>query len=168
PNLTHLLAKACDAGGRPEQTRVLCYTFAFAPLRPPPLTRARPACRPYDADSPPWSRPMRRPLLLLLLATPAPAAEPVVLHVSPHGLDGATGRPAAPTTGGPTDPFATPGRARDAVRELKAGHGGKLPGPVTVCFHGGTYRLAEPFALTPDDSGSADAPVVYEAAAGGT
>ena len=35
-----------------------------------------------------------------------------------------------------------------------------------MIVHGGTYFLDAPFVLTPEDSGAAEAPVVYEAAAG--
>jgi len=55
-------------------------------------------------------------------------------------------------------PFATLHRARDAAREER--------GAVTVHVRGGTYYLAEPLTLTPEDSGTADAPIRYEACPG--
>ena len=59
-------------------------------------------------------------------------------------------------------PFRTPERARDAIRALPS-----LPqGGVAVVFRGGEYRLAETFTLTPADSGTPDAPIVYTAAPG--
>jgi len=54
-------------------------------------------------------------------------------------------------------PFATLDRARDAVRQLKP------KTPVTVWLRGGVYRLSKPFALTAEDSGTPEAPIVYRA-----
>ena len=89
-----------------------------------------------------------------ILAGLAAADEsPTVLHVSPDGSD--------QNSGSRDKPFATPARARDAIRGLKAAQDGKLRGPVSVLFHGGTYPLDAPLVLTPQDSGTADAPVVY-------
>jgi hypothetical protein len=53
--------------------------------------------------------------------------------------------------------------ARDAVRRLRAAGN---TGPVRVVVADGTYRVAEPLVLTPEDGGSAEAPVRYEAAPG--
>jgi hypothetical protein len=60
-------------------------------------------------------------------------------------------------------PFATLGRARDAIRELKRQQGGTLQQPVTVFVRGGTYYLSEPLIFTPEDSGTADCPITYRA-----
>src|SRR4051794_37122901 len=103
---------------------------------------------------------MRAAIVALVVAATAPAAEPVVLHVAPHGTDAGTGQP--------DRPFATVGRARGAIRALKADNGGRLPNPVTVRLHGGHYRLSEPLVLTPDDAGTADCPIIYEASPGET
>ena len=93
-----------------------------------------------------------------LPALPAPA---VVLHVAPRGDDAAGGTEAAP--------LATLAGARNAVRKLRAGHGGALPaGGVRVVVHGGTYPTADTFALGAEDSGTAAAPIVYQAAPGET
>jgi len=59
-------------------------------------------------------------------------------------------------------PFATLHRAQRAVCTRAAGQG------TTVHVRGGTYYLAEPLVFRPDDSGTADAPVVFAAAAGET
>lgn len=63
-------------------------------------------------------------------------------------------------------PFATLERARDAWR------GAKKAGPpkaaVTVWLSGGVYRLQKSFVLDAQDSGTAEAPVVYRAALGQT
>ncbi|MBW3623313.1 MAG: right-handed parallel beta-helix repeat-containing protein [Armatimonadetes bacterium] len=84
-----------------------------------------------------------------------------LFYVAPDGNDawsGALARANAKKTDGP---FATPSRARDAVRALRSK--GKLSGPVTVYLREGRYTLSEPLIFTPEDSGSADAPVVYAA-----
>ena len=83
----------------------------------------------------------------------------VVLHVSPTGDDASAGTSEAP--------FATLERARDAVRALKRDKQG-LPGPVTVFLHDGVHRLARPFVLTPEDSGTSDEPITYAARPGAT
>ena len=93
---------------------------------------------------------------LLALTFPAIASnDPVTFFVSPGGNDSAEGTQAAP--------FKSPARARDAVRDIKPKAGGKLAGPVTVYFRGGMYFLSEPFVLTPEDSGRAEAAVTYAA-----
>ncbi|MCL4201728.1 MAG: right-handed parallel beta-helix repeat-containing protein [Pirellulaceae bacterium] len=89
----------------------------------------------------------------LLLASSAAATD---FFVSPAGDDQAAGTREAP--------FATLTRARDAVRERKAA--GPLDGPVRVIVSDGRYQLIEPLVLEPQDSGSADSPVVYQAAEG--
>jgi hypothetical protein len=62
-------------------------------------------------------------------------------------------------------PFATPEKARDAIRNIKQTQS-LPPGPVTVCLRGGTYLRRTTFALTSEDSGAAGAPVVYRSAIG--
>jgi hypothetical protein len=41
-------------------------------------------------------------------------------------------------------------------------------GPMAVRFAAGTYYLAEPLVLGPEDSGTAERPIAYAAAPGGT
>lgn len=90
---------------------------------------------------------------VLCSALAASAAE---FHVAPGGND------ANPGTA--QRPLATLAGARDAVRALKAK--GPLAEPVRVIVAAGTYSLTEPFVLSPEDSGTEQAPVSYEAAAG--
>jgi hypothetical protein len=89
-------------------------------------------------------------------AAEAPAED--AFHVAPAGGDR--------NPGTQEKPFATLERARDAIRDLKADQDGKLRRPATVLVHGGTYFLDSPFVVTPEDSGTADAPIVYAAVAG--
>ncbi|MCP4642008.1 MAG: right-handed parallel beta-helix repeat-containing protein [bacterium] len=72
-------------------------------------------------------------------------------YVAPDGADA--------NPGTQDQPFATLGRARDAVREAKAA----ADGPITVWVRGGTYALTEPVVFGPDDSGTKECPVVYAA-----
>ena len=59
-------------------------------------------------------------------------------------------------------PFATLERARDEIRQRKAG--GPLPaGGITVEVRGGVYELPRPLELTEQDSGAENAPIVYRA-----
>jgi len=58
-------------------------------------------------------------------------------------------------------PFATLPRALRAVREARQQTAHAVP--VTVFLRGGTYEIREPIVFTPEDSGSAAAPIVYTA-----
>lgn len=93
----------------------------------------------------------------------ARAADPPTptFYVSPGGNDGWSGTAAEANAGKTDGPFATVGKARDALRAAR--RGGKAAGPVTVYLRGGTYPLAEPLALSPDDSGTAAGPVTFAA-----
>jgi hypothetical protein len=66
--------------------------------------------------------------------------------------------------GSKSKPFASLERARDAVREAKKA--GLPKGGVTVWLKGGIYELNKTFELNEQDSGTADAPIVYRAAPG--
>jgi Right handed beta helix region len=91
------------------------------------------------------------------LSTPLePAA---VFHVAPAGDD---------TADGSADkPFRSLERARDAVRSLKKMHGGVLPkGGVRIIIGGGAYPVRRTFNLTSEDSGTAEAPIIYQAKSG--
>jgi len=80
-------------------------------------------------------------------------------HVATTGNDANPGTPAAP--------FATLRRAREAVCKLRDAEG-KLPGPVTVLVRGGKYFLDETLILGPEDSGTRECPVTWEAYPGET
>jgi len=91
-------------------------------------------------------------------------AEWVQLHVAPNGNDRWSGRLAKPNAKRTDGPLASLQGARDAVRRLRTE--GKLKKPVRVEVADGVYLLREPVVFTPEDSGTVDCPVVYEAAAG--
>ena len=82
----------------------------------------------------------------------------VEYFVSPAGNDANSGTREVP--------FASLERARDAVRALKAK--GRLPGPVCVRLLPGQYPITKTFELSQDDSGTAEAPIVYQADQKGT
>ena len=58
-------------------------------------------------------------------------------------------------------PFATLERARGELREMR--DGGGLANGATVWVRGGAYFRTETFALTAQDSGSAQGPIAYRA-----
>jgi hypothetical protein len=83
----------------------------------------------------------------LVWALAWPALADTALYVAPDGSDFGSGTLQAP--------FATLVRARDEIRRVKP------TGPVTVYVRGGLYEMPATFALTAQDSGTADAPIVY-------
>ena len=87
--------------------------------------------------------------LWLLLTTVSASA--VEFYVAPDGNDA--------NPGTIDRPFASLVRARDAVREAKV----SAKKPVSILLRGGVYYLEEPLRLGPEDSGTADCPIVYEA-----
>jgi hypothetical protein len=90
-----------------------------------------------------------------VFVVPAWAQGGKTLHVSPTGNDGGSGTA--------TQPFASIERARDEIHNLK--QAGPLPaGGVTVVLHRGIYCLTKTFKLGPEDSGTAEAPIVYRGA----
>ena len=91
---------------------------------------------------------------LCLIACQAPAVA-AGFSVAPDGNDANTGLAG--------DPFATPGRAQLAVRDLVAKG---LTERVTVTLHGGTYRLEEPLRFGVGDGGTAGHAVIWHRAAG--
>ncbi len=125
-----------------------------------------------------WSPPMQRPtftvavlssLLALvtargLVSASAAAASPIALYVSPAGNDAWSGALAEPNAAKSDGPFATPERARDAVRALRKK--GLPDGGVVVTLRAGCYERTTPWELSADDSGTQASPVVYRAAAG--
>ena len=93
------------------------------------------------------------------------AAEETVLYVATDGNDVFSGALAAANAAQTDGPFATLHRARDEIRRRKA-DGAK--GAFTVKVRGGSYYLAEVFEVTEADSGTANAPVTYQAHDGET
>ena len=81
---------------------------------------------------------------------------------APNGNDAWSGKLERPNPAGTDGPLATLAGARNAVRRLKAQ--GPLNEAVHVNVAAGTYPLAETLVFEPQDSGTAQAPIVYQAA----
>ncbi|HEU5070007.1 MAG TPA: right-handed parallel beta-helix repeat-containing protein [Verrucomicrobiae bacterium] len=86
------------------------------------------------------------------------------LHLAPDGNDAWSGKLSRPNAAHNDGPLATLTGARDAIRKLK--EQGKTNEPVQVLVAGGRFSMTEPLELTPADSGTAAAPITYEAAPG--
>ncbi|OGV89744.1 MAG: hypothetical protein A3K19_04975 [Lentisphaerae bacterium RIFOXYB12_FULL_65_16] len=96
----------------------------------------------------------------------ARAAEPatapgVNLFVATTGNDAWSGRLSVPNPAGTDGPFATLDRARNEIRVLKQ-QGGLPAGGIVVEVLGGRYELTAPVVLTAEDSGPAEAPIVFQ------
>jgi len=102
-------------------------------------------------------------VLVVMVGLAGPSAG-AVFYVAPDGNDAWSGRLARPNAQKTDGPLASLAGARDAVRKLK--RQGPLAEAVRVVVAEGTYVLTEPVVFTPEDSGTAQAPIVYEAAPG--
>ena len=100
--------------------------------------------------------------VVLLLA--AQVSRAVTLYVSPNGNDSWSGRLERPNSQKTNGPKASLAGARDAIRKLKSK--GPLEAPARVVVAAGIYTLTGPFTLNPQDSGTKEFPITYEAAAG--
>ena len=100
-------------------------------------------------------------LLAITLASSLDAAGPD-LFVATNGNDAWSGRLAAPNTQATNGPLATIAAAGQAVRKLRQGQPERTR-PIIVAVRGGVYWLDQPLSFGPEDSGSATAPVVYQA-----
>lgn len=92
------------------------------------------------------------------------AAEPQHYFVASNGDDAWSGLLATPNAAKTDGPWATLTHARDQIRQQKAA----APAGLVVQIRSGMYCLEQTFQLTPDDSGTATAPIVYEAYPGET
>ena len=96
-----------------------------------------------------------RALFAALVFLPVKPASATEIHISPSGDDANPGTSALPVK--------TPQGAQVRVRALiQAG----LKDPVDVIFGAGTYAMASPLELRPEDSGTADFPITWKAAPG--
>jgi hypothetical protein len=82
------------------------------------------------------------------------------LFVAPSGNDSWSGRLANANAERTDGPFATLARARDELRRLRANGG---PKATPIYLRGGIHFIDAPLTLLPEDSGTADAPTVFEA-----
>ena len=93
-----------------------------------------------------------------MTTTPLAAA---TLYVAPDGNDAWSGKLQHTNAQRTDGPLATLMGARNAVRRAKAR--GPLTEAVYIHVAAGTYPLAEALVFEPQDSGSAEAPIVYRA-----
>jgi len=110
-----------------------------------------------------WPRRLALIWLPLVFFARVPLAAEMVLYVAPNGRDSWSGRVASPSDG--DGPLATPVGARDRIRKMRKRDGG-VKTAVRVKIASGTYRLRGTLVFTPEDSGTKEFPVVYEAADG--
>ena len=117
---------------------------------------------PHTRLNPSMAHKLLAPLLwtaLLGVATATAAAPaPLTLNIATNGNDLWSGRLATPNKGRTDGPLSSLAGARDRIRAERIGNQ-----PVQVLVRGGTYCLPAPFVLEPQDSGTAEAPVVYSA-----
>ena len=92
------------------------------------------------------------------------SAHAMTLYVAPDGSDSWSGRLAQPNPARTDGPVATLERARDLLRRHKSD--AALKEPTRVIVAGGTYTMTAPFTLSPQDSGTEQFGVTYEAAPG--
>lgn len=113
----------------------------------------------------------RYPMIALTLLIPwcfLPAAHAQnttsTFYVSTSGNDAWQGTLPEPNAEKTDGPWASLASARDHLRQKKAA--GALTGPVQVQIRGGDYYVTEPVIFGPEDSGTAEAPISYEAYGG--
>ncbi|NLF71330.1 MAG: hypothetical protein GX575_20050 [Candidatus Anammoximicrobium sp.] len=97
--------------------------------------------------------------IIVALSGAGHALAAINVYVSTTGKDGWSGNLPAADKDGRDGPFATLVRARDELRRLKAA--GKLGDRATVNLRTGTYRLTAALALSSEDAGSPQAPIVW-------
>lgn len=102
---------------------------------------------------------------MMMLTTLAVCGHAAVFYVAPDGNDSWSGTLPEANLESTDGPFATLQGARDATRELRQGPEA-LEGAVQVILRGGVYRITETLELTQEDSGAAEAPVVWRSAPG--
>ncbi len=104
-------------------------------------------------------------MLLAAWFAPLAAAEPAAYYVAADGNDAWSGRLPAPRANKSDGPFATLGRAKEAVRQLMTREPNRAQA-VVVQVRGGTYFLDKALTFAPDDSGCREAPIVCGAFGG--
>ena len=90
----------------------------------------------------------------------AAAPPPLTLYIATDGNDTWSGRLAAPNEARTDGPLSSLAGARNRLRGRGADSRNQ---PVQVLVRSGTYSLPETFVLEPQDSGTAEAPVLYAA-----
>lgn len=121
----------------------------------------------FPALSPPVLRAVRVRFhdvcvgLLLLILSVAANGQPAQFFVAADGNDSWSGTLTEPNAGSTDGPFASLERARDAIRNKKKT--GQLRAGAMVQIRQGAYELKTTFTLNAADSGSENAPIIYQA-----
>jgi len=103
--------------------------------------------------------------LILFFIKSAAASGGKIFYVATSGNDAWSGQLAAPNEQQSDGPLRTLESVRDKVRALRKN--AQLPATgIAIEVRGGTYYLKQPFALTAEDSGTKDAPIIYRVTAG--
>jgi len=88
------------------------------------------------------------------------SVSPYIIYISTQGSDFANGQSPSLDNEGINGPFATLKRARHALRQQRKYVG--LPNGATIYVREGIYELPETFLLEAQDSGSAQAPIIFQ------
>jgi parallel beta-helix repeat protein len=93
------------------------------------------------------------PVLLLFVISIGASARPLTIYVATNGNDQWSGRVEKPSADGKDGPLAS---LPEALKKTRAARriSDKAPDRVTILLRGGTYSVAGPIALSPEDSGS--------------
>jgi hypothetical protein len=102
--------------------------------------------------------PLLSSALLVAVTVARAAPTPLSFYVATNGNDLWSGRLATPNKARTDGPLSSLAGARDRIRQERIRNH-----PVDVLVRGGTYCLPAPFVLEPQDSGTAEAPVLYAA-----
>jgi parallel beta-helix repeat protein len=84
---------------------------------------------------------------------------PITFYVAQNGNDAWSGKIASPNVDKTDGPFATMHKACNALREAKK----TQATPISITARTGIYFLTEPLTFTPEDSGSGNSPIVFNA-----
>jgi len=107
--------------------------------------------------------------LAMLFLPCLPTASALELYVAPDGNDAWSGTRKTPNGDKSDGPVASLAGARDVLRKLGGSRGSQPTSqPVCILVAEGRYRMTEPLTLGPQDGGTRNAPVSYEAAPGAT
>src|SRR5204863_9840041 len=108
-------------------------------------------------------RSMRHGLILccatLLLLSASVRAKSLTFYVATNGNDAWSGRLEKPALDGKDGPLAALPAALEKTRAARQ-NSAKTPDRISILLRGGTYSVAQPVVLAPEDSGSdADHPL---------
>ncbi|MDF2439680.1 MAG: hypothetical protein JWN98_664, partial [Abditibacteriota bacterium] len=105
---------------------------------------------------------MKFALFVAVFAPSIPSAHALTLHVSPRGNDKWSGSLDKPNKARSDGPLASLQGARDRLRRLRIAKKLPLDEPINVAIATGTYALRQPIVFTPQDSGTVQAPIIYQ------